>query len=247
MIRLAEEQDFLFSPWDELSTRLLSAVRAYGCGKNYLLLYTDGVGSYLSVMNGYAVYYSHEDTISDEWLLFISMNPSVKTVRCSKKAGEILSRHVGHTVKYGDSMIYHTSVYAPTAVNTVSPNLEKLYELLSHCFPDFAAFDGWYVDVSHRLRHGMCRIASVTENGRVISSAMTVAQLPESCVIGAVATLPEKRGKGLASACVLELARAFSDRPIYISPVSETAKRIYEKCGFSVCGNWCEIHKKSAD
>ena len=97
----------------------------------------------------------------------------------------------------------------------------ELYPLLSACFSEgLPSFDGWYADVSHRLRHGCCRIAVVHENGRPVACAMTTAEGGGAALIGAVATHPDFRGRGYASACVAYLTALLQQerRQVFLSP-----------------------------
>ena len=120
---------------------------------------------------------------------------------------------------------------------------EGVYRLLCDAFPDGALppFDAFYVDLSHRLRHGLCRIAAIEDPpGTPVACAMTVAEAPDAVVIGAVATAPQHRKKGYASACIRALL-AEDARPALIAPADDAAAQLYRSLGFSPCGGWAEF------
>lgn len=95
----------------------------------------------------------------------------------------------------------------PTGPADLTSSLREIYPILQTGFGEtLPAFDAWYADVSHRMRHGVCRAAVVREMGRPVACAMTVAQARDGAVLGAVATLPDYRSRGYASACVTTLA-----------------------------------------
>ena len=86
----------------------------------------------------------------------------------------------------------------------------------------------------------MCRIAGVTEQGKTVSCAMTVAETETVWMIGAVATHPACRGRGYASAVVRSLVASgqAAGKRVLISPKNEAARSLYERLGFAVCGTW---------
>ena len=128
-----------------------------------------------------------------------------------------------------------------TQMTNYPADKKQLYPLLVSCFASgIPPFDVWYADVSHRQRHGLCRIAAVLEDGVPVAGAMTVAACGGGALIGAVATRRESRGRGYASACVSRLTRALmkEGRQVYLSPKNETARRIYSRLGFIETGEW---------
>ncbi len=164
------------------------------------------------------------------------------------------------------------AVCREAADSLVTPQPRELYPLLRACFGDaLPPFESWYVDVSHRFRHGWCRTAGIRTGGALAACAMTTAECgPEpaaaenfpgnrgtSCeginpynggaaLLGAVATQPEYRGRGYASRCLSALTAALQaeGRHVLLSPKNEYAQALYERLGFMVCGEWGEIHRK---
>lgn len=84
------------------------------------------------------------------------------------------------------------------------------------------------------------------QSGKIISHLATGAELPTIAVINAVITLPEYRGKGLATQVLGVLCtqllkegkRVFS---IYYTP---SARKMHEKVGFEICNGWGKLTKK---
>ena len=131
----------------------------------------------------------------------------------------------------------------PSSDIVTRPPLLDIYPFLSHIFEAFPPFNAWYADVSHRRRRGLCRSAGVAADGQIVSSAMTVAETADAAIIGAVATHPEHRNRGYASACVTALAAELREegKRVFIAPKNENARRLYARIGFEVCGEWGEI------
>ena len=258
MIRLAAETDFsAFSACShpavtDGAVRIRSWHAAYGTQTRFLSSFTDGRGTFLSVMDGFAVLadLTGEATdgaaVDEEWAAFIAMHPDIRRVRCAHAAGERLAAALQAPVTAGE--VQRCDACPPSGrtdglvpVRTV--RAEGVYRLLCDAFPDGALppFDAFYVDLSHRLRHGLCRIAAVEDPpGTPLACAMTVAEAPDAVVIGAVATAPQRRRRGYASACIRALL-AEDARPALIAPNDDAAARLYRSLGFSPCGGWAEL------
>lgn len=258
MIRLAAETDFsAFSACShpavtDGAVRIRSWHAAYGTQTRFLSSFTDGRGTFLSVMDGFAVLadLTGEATdgaaVDEEWAAFIAMHPDIRRVRCAHAAGERLAAALQAPVATGE--VQRCDACPPSGrtdglvpVRTV--RAEGVYRLLCDAFPDGALppFDAFYVDLSHRLRHGLCRIAAVEDPpGTPLACAMTVAEAPDAVVIGAVATAPQRRRRGYASACIRALL-AEDARPALIAPNDDAAARLYRSLGFSPYGGWAEL------
>lgn len=86
----------------------------------------------------------------------------------------------------------------------VSPTPREVYPLLCACFGDtLPPFESWYADVSHRLRHGHCRLVGIRAGETLAACAMTTAECPPDLRAGRPSRAPEGvaagRLKGSAS------------------------------------------------
>lgn len=103
--------------------------------------------------------------------------------------------------------------------------------------PDYGE---WLADISAKIRRGTARIAAKTEKGECVSCAMLVSVSENAAILGAVATVPEFRGKGYASALAEELTKTAGERAVYLFCRPEM-QSFYEKIGFEICGEYAEI------
>ena len=92
----------------------------------------------------------------------------------------------------------------------------------------------------------MCPIAAVHEDGRPVACAMTTAEGGGAALIGAVATHPDFRGRGYASACVAYLTALLQQerRQVFLSPKNEPAHRLYRRLGYVDTGRWGSLVKE---
>ena len=111
--------------------------------------------------------------------------------------------------------------------------------LLTTCGME-AGGDAAYVDLSHKLRHGLIRAAAVADgDGNLLSCAMTTAETAAAAVIGGVATHPAARRRGLAEGLVRALAGELKQegKTPYLLCRGEL-RPFYERLGFCNHGNW---------
>ena len=255
MIRQAAADDFSrLIPDTEAAVRLRALADAYGPGLSFLRFWCDGEGGFASLMDG-TMTLSLPRGLSEEWAAFAAMQPEVSGIRTDGETARRLAAGGGWRVETGAVTAPSPALAAPEREpEPLTPR--EAYPVLKECFPgSLPPFPAWYVDVSHRLRHGCCRLAGFKEEGRSVSCAMTVAECgPAPCepapyggaaLIGAVATLPAGRGKGYASAAVLTLARALRDegRRVFLSPKNAHAHALYARIGFADAGEWGSLKR----
>ena len=234
-------------PSSEAAVRIRCLADAYGSDAGAFLHFWLGEGgSVVALLDGAATLLPGLDW--EEAGLFVSMHPDILSLRTDADTAERLVGLLnGWTLKTGDVMSPAGSFASSPLIKALTPR--DIYPVLTACFGESAPpFEGWYVDVSHRLRHGYCRIAAVEEDNRAVATAMTTAECTGGAVIGAVATLPEKRGHGHASACVCSLTADLLEegRRVFLSPKNDRARRLYEHLGYTVIGGWGTLQRPAA-
>jgi predicted GNAT family acetyltransferase len=123
------------------------------------------------------------------------------------------------------------------------PDLPKVHALLCTCFDEVPSLNAWYPDVSHRLRHNCAQIATIWDANKVVSTAMTVAESDGTAILGQVATHNDYRGRGYAQTCIKSLISRCKGKSLYILPMTEYARSLYEKMGFVPDGAWAELQR----
>jgi len=244
VIRLFNESDMKsLRPDSEAAVRILGRLTAYGLDCYFAPCWTlvrEGTAvTFLSIMDGNAVLAGDVD---EELLMFINMKLEIRAIRTNRKNGELIEQFEWDA-EYGVVMTPGNAMDVPESPScTLAPR--EIYPVVESCFGDLG-FDAWYVDVSHRIRHGCCRIAGIKEGNAVVCCAMTVSECDGAALIGAVGTLPQARGRGYASSVVLHLARELDGegKRVLLSPKNEGARRLYEKIGFVECGEWAELRR----
>ncbi|MBE6757334.1 MAG: GNAT family N-acetyltransferase [Ruminococcaceae bacterium] len=242
MIRAADSEALgALLPNSEAMLRILGAAAAYGIERPFCRFWTDDHGGALMIAEGVATL--HAPSFAEDWLTFLTMSPDVYRVRTDAATAQALALLWNTEATCGQVMRAQTITPCGDAVVSAP---SQLYPLISAVFGEAVPpFDGWYADVHHRLRRERFHACAVCEGGEVLSCAMTVAECDAAVLLGAVATHPAARGRGLASACVTQLAHICrqSGKDVYISPKNAAAAELYSRLGFMVCGDWGQVQR----
>lgn len=241
MIRTALESDFSTLPSDECAVRIYSLKRAYGLNAPFIRYYADDCGGLLSIMDGAGVLYCTENT--EEWLVFITMNPDISHLHCTRNIGKALMNLGSWQGREGVVLKYDGDRDFISPIVCENPYLPHVHALLNSCFGSMASLNAWYPDVSHRIRHDCAKIATILDENKVVSTAMTVAETDTAAVLGQVATHSDYRGRGYAKACIKSLISRCKDKTLYILPMTNIAHSLYVKMGFVPDGEWVELQR----
>jgi len=106
------------------------------------------------------------------------------------------------------------------------------YETLNNNFPGnvFSNYSDWYVDISHRVRHGTMDFAIVLDfDCKATASALIISE--GSALLGAISTNEEVRGKHYAQTLIGMFCEKYKDKDIFIMCAPEKVA-FYEKQGF---------------
>ncbi len=241
--RITGQTPFLWNPIaSEASLRQCGQYAAYGPNCAFLRFYQDELGNQLSLFDGNAALHTSGDT--SEMCLMLTMDPTVLGVRTDAKTAKQLAEKWG--VDFDSEAVMTAPKNAESSPLVRDISLRKLYPVLSEGFAgSLPPFDVWYADAHHRFRRGLCRAVAVYESDQPVAVAMTVAECDKAALIGAVTTLPAARGKGYASACVLSLSHQLQkqNKTVFLSPKNVYAHSLYERIGFTVCGEWGYVRK----
>lgn len=241
MIRQATETDFATLADDECAVRIHSLRRAYGIDVPFIRYYADDCDGLLSVMDGAGVLYCSANV--EEWLVFVTMNPEISRIHCSAAVGRQLMDNGGWQGREGVVLKYEGFRDFQPPIICENPYLPHIHALLSECFDEMAPLNAWYPDVSHRIRHNCSKIAAILDEEKVVSTAMTVAETDAAALLGQVATHSGYRGRGYAKTCIKSLISRCKDKELYILPMTEFARSLYENMGFVPDGEWMELQR----
>lgn len=244
MIRIATEEDIKYLyPQSEAAVRIMGIAESYGISRNFIRFWCDEHRNlFISLIDGIATIVAETGTDFEELASFLSMQQDIRSIRTTESVAKKITKLCGFTADYGDIMTPGSELEQPSNIPETLPP-KDIYPLLEACFGHLPPFTSWYADVSHRLRHGHCRIVGFKQDGIPVSCAMTTSECSKAAVIGAVATHKTARGRGYASSNVLTLANNLirQGKKVFLSPKNQNAMHLYSNLGFVKCGRWANI------
>ena len=105
--------------------------------------------------------------------------------------------------------------------------------------------DSFYADYCMRYNKGLAQVYTLKENGKSAATAGVYSMNETEAYISYVATLPEYRRKGYATAVCHSLASNLGNRNIYVA-CEASISRVYEKAGFYPNTQMVRLTRKEA-
>ena len=99
-------------------------------------------------------------------------------------------------------------------------------------------FEPFYLDLSHRLRHGAARASVLYAGGEAVAAA-AAALAGESALVTAVAVLPAEQGKGYGGAVLRAVEAQLGGCRAYLLRAEHENERFYALRGYMQSGAWC--------
>ncbi len=219
---------------EPVSGRLLAWWKAYA-DTDFARFYVTENGGCIGMMDAQAIVCAPPED-REEIGAFLKMQPFLSRVYTT-----IPNVIGGKAISFTAMRAEHT----PSNTALTAPSLQELYAFLQPYFADLPPFEPWYLDVSYRTRHGLCRQTVVQEDDQIVSSAMTVAEWGSGALLGGVATHPNFRRRGYAALCVNTLTAALQNegKAVWICPYNEAAHRLYQSLGFRDSGTVTAIER----
>lgn len=126
------------------------------------------------------------------------------------------------------------------AENLGEENYRSAYRLICENIPDSfddtkEAYLSFLSDFTYRKRRSRARMKGITENGLLLSTAMTAAETDKAALMSGVACDKNTRKAGLGKRTVLGLAKELlnENKKVHIIALNESAEGFYEHIGFN--------------
>lgn len=118
------------------------------------------------------------------------------------------------------------------------PKPEQIYSLLARC--EMAGdWEPFYLDLSHRLRHGGALALGEYRRGKLAGCAV-ILMAKEQALLSALAVEEEFRGQGLGTRLVARAESALAGRKLYVLRESGRNQRFYQRLGYREVDRWAE-------
>ncbi|MDD6727826.1 MAG: GNAT family N-acetyltransferase [Eubacteriales bacterium] len=223
-----------YNKTDIYSIRILSLLKAYGTKYDFAVFY-------------------RQINDAGELTAIISKLDNDCTLSANKNADfdelKEFFLTLGYNSVLGDDRLFLTDKYDSGAVMVTKrkAELHKSYCEID-CYPKLmdifniddyekADFESWYVDLSHRIRHGCSKAYTLNSGGEIISSGIFSSLYNDDGILTSVRTVPEYRNMGYGSVLVSEMICDIKGN-VYLMREQNKNESFYTKLGFENIGTW---------
>ena len=247
MIRPANASDFnKITATDPFFTRILSLYESYGEGLDFVAFWMQEIDGRIA-----AAISRFEDKFS-LWLTDASDLEEIAAFIRFQGAGSCLY-NAAYPLDFpsdlptvGGKILEYIAEDYISDIQIYEPNFKALHTLLKACespifiVPDYLLF---LSDVTHRKNRGKLHLSATAVNGDLASSVMTVSETARAVILGAIATHPDHRRRGLSRELVRSIATQLrgEGKQVFVLSASEQNTAFYQRSGFTIIADFKEI------
>lgn len=126
----------------------------------------------------------------------------------------------------------------------VLPDMFRVLQESHEYYRTHLNYAPWTADLERKLGRGLVELYQLELDGKVVGTGSITSEDDECGVLGAVAVIPEYRGRGLGSRISRFLVGRIQEKgktPRLISGDDQVAE-LYREIGFAPCGRWGELY-----
>ncbi|WP_457944554.1 GNAT family N-acetyltransferase [Caproiciproducens sp. LBM24188] len=220
--------------------RIIATADAYGFSEPFAQIWVQEDKAALCKLDDVMILSVKPGADFEELHSFIRMT-GAKILICSGKYEE----HTGfQTAQSGEIMGYlNLKPLKTPASYELNPSLRDLHGLLCECeTPTFTPpdFEPFYLDLSHRIRHGTALAVGIRQGEALVSCAICSAKTQSKAILSAVACKPVLQRHGYGRAALAALISNLEQRELYIFRARGVNEEFYRSCGFLSHGTFVE-------
>ncbi len=200
--------------------KIRAILLAYGTEYDFCRFYRSE-NFFLGGLNGSFVLCEIGDGDLSELAEFLNINGFCELF-CSGEAKEKLYGKLNSDYKKLNLMEYCGKPISRSV--EVNPDLQGFYSVLSTSFQ--IDFEPWYLDMSHRVRHGVVQLRRLEQSVLAIQH-----NLNGEALLSQIATAPEYRGSGYASELISSVCEELRCSRIFVL-CEDDLSDFYKRIGF---------------
>lgn len=219
--------------------RVRATANAYGFSQPFARFWTQEDKAALCALDDTAILDARPGADFGELAAFLSA-AGARTLLCSAEAALALP----FPAVSGEVMTLTAPVPPMETGVEWNPSPRELHPLLCACeTPYFTPppFEPFYLDVSHRTRHGAAVSVAIRAGDTLAGCAVCCAKTDDAAVLSAVAVRPQYRRQGLGARVVRALASALPRRTLYLFRAAGENEAFYRSLGFVRSGGFSEL------
>jgi Acetyltransferases len=215
--------------------KIMAIIKAYGFDKSFCCFWvdTDKELAFAKLDSLMIIAGTIENSLEvREFLKAVGVEEIMCAVRNSELLGINISEH-------GEICKKKSSADMVEIVSDREINIRRIYELLKKVDMRAEEFESFYLDLSHRLRHGTAQVLTdFSEDGSLSALLIISAILDDSAIISAIAVDKNYRRMGKGRSLMLQAERVLSDKTIYIFKEEKKNNEFYSSLGYKHADSW---------
>lgn len=243
MIRLVETEEqkrqlLALCRESAFGCKIASVVKAYGFDKGFACFWLDEEADTVFCLADDVMMLSGNLGDAEETRQFLRM-VGVRTVHCSAANMERLGWAPAAT---GDVLCKRAPEGAPGPESREEVPIRELYALLEETGM-VEEFEPFYLDLSHRLRHGAARAFWVRREDEIGACAIVSAIGEGAVLLSVVAVREDLRRQGLGSEMVRQVEAAFPGKTVYVFREKDRHQAFYSGLGYTITDRWATAER----
>ena len=211
--------------------RLAAVARAYGFSRDFARFWVGGGGAY-GLLDGQMSLAGRPEDMEEARQFLCALGPG--SVLCERGLAAGLGLEGGLE---GAVMAKLTPSGEPSVFP--APSLTEVCGLLRRAGMAVSA-EPFYLDLSHRVRHGAALALGEYRGGELTGCAVVSAIFEGGAVLSALAVREDIRGRGVGTRLLGRAERALPGHTLYVFRESGKNRAFYERLGFTETGRWSQ-------
>ena len=231
----AKEKEFLvLTEGSAIGCKLQALAKAYGFHQNFIQFWSDGCAAYCLLDSELSISGRVHDP--EEARAFVSML-GPEAVLCQEETAQLL----GLRQRLGGPVLMKALSAGTHYPLPAWPKIDQIWELLksSGLISSESQFEPFYLDLSHRLRHG-CAIAAGEFCDERLAGCGIAAISGGGALLSALAVEESFRRKGVGSRIIRRIESALPGRRLYALRHENENQAFYRGLGFLEVGRWTQ-------
>lgn len=246
MLKAVEKNDKVFTDFcrrDVFGTRIACLYNCYSTDYDFVKFWaqTDENGKIISALSRIDgdVTVSSDCENAEEIFEFLNV-VGFRTIQCEKRLAEQVGAEAsieGYVVEYVKN---NNEIAKIQADKEFRP--KEIYGIIKAAgLVGVGDYLPWLSDTTFRVNRGVTSALTAQVNGETAACAMKLFTTDCAVLLGAVATKPEYRGRGLAGALVTLLAESEKNKRAELLCKNDSIVEFYKSIGFKVKNEWSII------
>lgn len=213
--------------------KIASLIKAYGFDKSFACFWLDSKSDAVFCQADGDMIISGTVLDREETRGFLrAVGP--KGILCAVKNAETLSLPVTES---GDILKKQLKPGVPKKTEPDAVNIREVFTLLEETGM-VEEFEPFYLDLSHKLRHGTALIFTRRQGNMLAGCAVVSSISKDAAILSAVAVREGLRRQGIGTALIREAEKALPGKTLYVFREKEKNREFYRELEYARTDTW---------